>query len=75
MSLRRRKQTMHWEVNGQPLGKAELTAADLPLTERLVLANYGKGTGAIFKNLVVRSRIKGVDPSWPHVDESVPDTP
>ena len=55
-------------MNGQTMGEAELADDELCLTESLVLYNCGKGTGAIFKNLVIRSRLVGVDSFWPAVD-------
>jgi len=68
MKVTRHNQKLCWEVNGETMAEVELADDELCLTERLVLYNCGKGTGAIFRNLVIRSRIVDVDPSWPAAD-------
>jgi RNA polymerase sigma-70 factor (ECF subfamily) len=68
MKVTRHKSKLCWDVNGEIMGEAELADDELCLTERLVLYNCGKGTGAIFRNLVIRSRIVEVAPSWPAAD-------
>jgi len=68
MRVMRENRKLRWEINGQPIGETGLAHDELCLTERLVLCNYGKGTGAVFRNMVLRSRIVDVDPSWPTAD-------
>lgn len=68
MKVTRHNWTLSWEVNGQLIGETGLADEELCLTERLVFCNYGKGTGAAFKDLVIRSRILDVDPAWPNAD-------
>jgi hypothetical protein len=68
MKVLRQNRKLIWKINGQTIGEHKLADEELCLTERLLLCNYGKGTGAIFRNLVIRSRIVDVDPSWPAAD-------
>lgn len=51
------------------IGEATLADDELCLIERLILGNHGKGTGAVFKNIVIRSHRLNVDPYWPRVDQ------
>jgi hypothetical protein len=64
MRVVREQRKLRWEVNGQEIGEATLADDELCLTERLMFANYGKGTGAVFRDVVIRARVLGVDPSW-----------
>ena len=68
MKIVRRGRKLHWEINGQEAGVADLAEDEFCLTERLILCNYGKGTGAIFKNLVIRAAIKEIDSNWQEAD-------
>jgi hypothetical protein len=68
MKVTRHKWKLCWKVNGQIIGETGLTDEEMCLTERLIFCNYGKGNGAVFKDLVIRSLIAGVDPSWPIAD-------
>lgn len=68
MKVTRDKWLLRWEINGQAIGETGLADDEQCLTERLVFCNYGKGTGAVFRNVVIRSRVLGVDPSWPEAD-------
>jgi hypothetical protein len=70
MNLSRRGSTLRWEINGTLIGEKRLTDDERQLTQRLVICNYGKGTGAVFRNLVIRARLLGVDPSWPAADRA-----
>jgi len=69
MKIRREGYLLRWEINNQAIGQTGLADEELCLAERLVLCNYGKGTGALFKNVVIRSRILDVDRSWPAADQ------
>jgi len=69
----RHDRKLRWEVNGQTIGEADLADDELCLTERLILGNHGKGTGAIFRNVIIRSHKLEVDPSWPEVDQKKED--
>jgi len=68
VKVTRQKRKLCWEVNGQTIAETGLADDEQNLTERLVFCNYGKGTGAVFKDLVIRSRILDVDPAWPAAD-------
>jgi hypothetical protein len=68
MRVTRQVQKLRWEVNGQEIGETTLADDELRLTERLMFANYGKGAGAVFRYVVIRSRILDVDASWPARD-------
>ena len=68
MRITRRDRQLGWTVNDQAIATATLTKDELSLTERLMLCNYGKGTGAVFRNVVIRAQILDVDPSWPARD-------
>ena len=67
MKIKRRGRYLLWQVNGQAIGDVYLSDDELRLTQRLWLINFGKGTGAIFQNIVVRSQNLEVDASWPEV--------
>ena len=69
MKITRDKWLLRWEINGQAIGETGLADDEMCLTERLMLCNYGKGTGAVFRNVVIRSPILDVDPSWPEADQ------
>ena len=68
MKVTRHNRKLRWQVNGQTISQTTLADEELCLTERLMLCNYGKGTGAVFRNVVIRSRILNVDASWPARD-------
>lgn len=70
MRVTRQGHKLRWQVNGREMGEAILAEDELRLTERLMLANYGKGTGAVFGDVVIRSRILGADASWPARDRA-----
>lgn len=69
MRVTRQKRTLRWEVNDQEIGEATLADDELCLTERLMFANYGKGAGAVFRDVAIRSRLLDVDASWPARDQ------
>jgi RNA polymerase sigma factor (sigma-70 family) len=69
VKIKRHNLELSWEINGQTIGETKLTDEELCVTEHLILFNYGKGTGAIFKNIVIRFRILDVDSTWPYADQ------
>lgn len=69
MRITRQDQQLRFAVNGQIIGETVLSDEEMCLTERLVLCNFGKGTGAVFQNVVIRSRIAELDPVWPGAGE------
>lgn len=68
--ITRNDQKLRWEVNDQTIGEANLADDELCLTERLILTNHGKGTGAVYRNVVIRSQKLEVDPAWPDADSN-----
>lgn len=68
MNITRHNRKLRWQVNEQTMGQTTLADDELCLTERLMFCNYGKGTGAVFGNVVIRSRIVDIDPCWPSRD-------
>ena len=74
MKIVRKGRKLRWEINGQEAGVADLAEDEFCLTERLILCNYGKGTGAIFKNLIIRSAIQEVDSNWEEADRKAAET-
>jgi RNA polymerase sigma-70 factor (ECF subfamily) len=68
MTIRRHDRYLRWQVSGQTIGEVQLADDELCLTERLYLVNHGKGSGAVYKNVVIRSHMLEVDPSWPDAD-------
>ncbi len=68
MRVTRQGRRLRWEVNGQLIGEARIADDEVNLTERFILLNQGKGTGAAFRNLVIRAGKVEYDPLWPEVD-------
>jgi hypothetical protein len=69
MRVTRQQRVLRWEVSGQEIGETTLVDDELCLTERLMFANYGKGTGAVFRDVVIRSRLLDVNAFWPARDQ------
>lgn len=57
MKVTRHNRMLRWEIDGQTIAETELADDEFCLTERLMFCNPGKGTGAVFRNVVIRSRI------------------
>lgn len=55
---------LSWKVNDQMIGEAKLADDEFCMTERLILTNHGKGTGAVYRNIVIRGRILDIKPAW-----------
>ena len=72
MKIKRQNRKLIWKVNDQTIAEHKLADEELCLTERLMFCNYGKGTGAVFRNVVIRSHILDVDSYWSH--ESLEET-
>ncbi len=64
MRVTRHDRKLRWEVNDQTIGEANLADDELCLTERLILTNHGKGTGAVYRNVVIRGCILDIKPAW-----------
>ena len=64
MKVTRRDRILRWEIDDQTIAETELADDELCLMERLMFCNPGKGTGAIFRNVVIRSRILDIDAYW-----------
>jgi len=64
MKVTRRHRMLCWEIDGRTIAETELADDELCLMERLMFCNPGKGTGAVFRNVVIRSRILDVDAYW-----------
>ena len=68
MKVMRHNRMLRWKIDGQTIAETELADNELCLMERLMFCNPGKGAGAVFRNVVIRSRILDVDASWPARD-------
>ncbi len=69
MKISRHDHKLRWEANKQLIGDATLADDELSLTERLILGNHGKGKGAIYQNVTIRSSKLEFDPYWHSVDK------